>query len=131
MKLSGLLQSKHRRLCEWTFFRLPAIRDYFGRTLCNHLEYDLGVIRCTLDPVLVFKQSSSSQIGMCGIYVDSFLHLGSDQYSTLTKKKEDKVQCKWQDCDRMKFSYVEIETNDSEFYVHQKKNIFNISSLSP
>ena len=78
---------------------------------------------------LFFKKIANHLAGMCATQADDCLHAGNEKYSQLSQSIEVKFQCRDRECDKIKFSVVNIETNSNGFCIHQEPYIKTIDTL--
>jgi hypothetical protein len=84
--------------------------DYWGRTLSNHLQKDLGMESTTGDPALFFKNIQEKLDGLCATYVDDALQAGDQKFVELSELSQRRFQCRPRDWNNFQFVGVEIET---------------------
>jgi Reverse transcriptase (RNA-dependent DNA polymerase) len=105
--------------------------DYWGSTLREHFENDLGMTSTTGDAALFFKQIRGELMGMTCSYVDDLLSAGNPEFVKHTEKRTTRFDCKAQEYDAFKYVGMEIETVDEEFQVHQKTYAARLRSWTP
>lgn len=81
------------------------------------------------DASLYFKRISHNLAGICAFYVDDTLHAGSETYSRLVKKIEEKFQYKSREWDNVSFSGVQFAKVSNGFIHHQKKYIEKLCTI--
>ena len=73
------------------------------------------------DAAIFFKKEGDKLFRLCATYVDDALHTGKQEYFVLSKKTEEKFQCRACQGDNVQFASVQIETNKNENAIHQKR----------
>ena len=76
--------------------------DYWGRTLMNHLEKELGMKSSVTDSAFLFKRIKEKLAGPCATYVDDCLQAGTDEFCQQAKCVERKFKCRPRDHDKSK-----------------------------
>ena len=104
--------------------------DYWGRTLKNHLEKELGMKASVADAAFFFKRIKEKLAGLCATYVDDCLQAGTDEFCQQAKCVERKFKCRPRDYDKVQFAGIKIESTPNGFQVHQKHYISMIEEIS-
>jgi Reverse transcriptase (RNA-dependent DNA polymerase) len=103
--------------------------DYWGRTLLNHLQGDLGMESTIDDTALLFKRKGDKLIGLCASYVDDTLQAGNSDFIKLSEQTINKFKCRPREWNNVQFAGVEIESKDSEIIMHQRRYISKLKTL--
>jgi hypothetical protein len=104
--------------------------DYWGSTLLNHLNEELGMKQTVGDPAMFFKMIDSKLQGMCATYVDDALHAENVVNKEITEKTTKRFKCRYKEMDNVTFAGVEINTGTDWFQLSQRRCISTLDTLS-
>ena len=105
--------------------------DYWSRTITRHIEQDLHMIPCALDPALyIHKKPDKSIDVIIGIYVDDSLIAGTDEFLKHTDKSLEKFESRSRVMDHFSFSGLNVNTYDQGLQLAQKSYIDKLEPLN-
>ena len=103
--------------------------DYWGRTLKNNLEKEVGMKACVTDAAFFFKRIREELARLYATYVDDCLQAGTDEFCQPAKCVERKSKCRPRDYGQVQFAGIKIESTPNELQVHQKHYISKIKEI--
>ena len=81
---------------------------------------------CISDASLYYKTVQNKLIGICATYVDDTLHAGTEDYSKICAKTEERFKCKKREWDKTQFAGVQIDSLKDHLKCTKKRTLGNL-----
>lgn len=101
-------------------YGLSDSREYWNRTMTNHLKRDLDMKPLDGDLSLFVKHVDSKLVGLTGTYVDDSLWGGNEDFMAFSDKSLKKFESREKEVDNTTFAGVRVKTTNDEFELTQE-----------